>query len=114
MTPDAREWLETDGLGGYAMGGADGVRTRRYHGLLVAATRPPAGRMVLVNDLEVFAETARGRVALSSHRYRGPVVHPDGAVRLAAFRGEPWPTWEFALEGGARVAQEIWCAARPA
>jgi predicted glycogen debranching enzyme len=107
MTPDAREWLETDGLGGYAMGGADGVRTRRYHGLLVAATRPPAGRMVLVNDLEVFAETARGRVALSSHRYRGPVVHPDGAVRLAAFRGEPWPTWEFALEGGARVAQEI-------
>lgn len=107
MTLDTREWLETDGLGGYAMGTACGLRTRRYHALLVAATRPPAGRMVLVNDLEVFAETARGPRALSSHRYRGPVVHPDGAARIASFTCDPWPTWEFALEGGTRLAQEV-------
>ena len=57
-TPPARpptvEWLETDGLGGFAMGTADGIRTRRYHALLLVATRPPDRRMVLVADLEVF------------------------------------------------------------
>jgi len=63
------EWLEPDGLGGFAMGTADGIRTRRYHAILLAATHPPEGRMVLVADLEVFVQTAAGRFALSSHRY---------------------------------------------
>jgi predicted glycogen debranching enzyme len=104
---DLREWLEADGLGGYAMGTACGVRTRRYHALLVAATRPPAGRMVLVGDLEVFAETSGGRRALSSHRYAGGVLHPDGSARLTAFSSEPWPTWRFALEDGTILEQEL-------
>ena len=65
------EWLEPDGRGGFAMGTADGIRTRRYHAVLLAATRPPDGRMVLVADLEVFVDTPAGRFALSSHRYRG-------------------------------------------
>jgi predicted glycogen debranching enzyme len=104
---DLHEWLETDGLGGYAMGTTCGLRTRRYHGLLVAATRPPAGRMVLVGDLEVFAETAGDRRALSSHRYAGGVLHPDGASRLASFSAEPWPTWRFLLEDGTRLDQEV-------
>jgi predicted glycogen debranching enzyme len=110
MPLDLREWLETDGLGGYASGTACGVRTRRYHGLLVAATRPPAGRMVLVNGLEVFAETAGGRHALSSQRYRGGVLHPDGAARVSSFSCEPWPTWRYDLEGGAHVTQEVFKA----
>src|SRR5678815_3586209 len=79
------EWLETDGLGGFAMGTADWIRTRRYHALLLAATAPPEGRMVLVADLEVFVETDQGRWGLSSHRYRGEVVHPDGATRISRF-----------------------------
>ncbi|HSR99405.1 MAG TPA: glycogen debranching enzyme N-terminal domain-containing protein, partial [Kofleriaceae bacterium] len=85
------EWLETDGLGGFAMGTADGIRTRRYHAILLVATRPPDGRMVLVADLEVFVETADGRFALSSHCYRGDVVFPDGAQHLTAFTHRPWP-----------------------
>ena len=109
MTPDPREWLETDGSGGYAMGAASGLRTRRYHALLVAATRPPAGRMVLVNDLEVFAEIASRRLPLSSHRYLGGVV-PDGAARVTSFTCEPWPTWEYVLDGGARIARELFLA----
>jgi glycogen debranching enzyme len=44
-----REWLEADGEGGYASGTVAGIRTRRYHALLVVATTPPTGRMVLVN-----------------------------------------------------------------
>ena len=107
---EAREWLETDGLGGYAMGTADGVRTRRYHGLLVTATHPPGGRMVLVADLEVHVETATGRRALSSHRYRGDAVWPDGQSRIAGRGFAPWPRWEFALDDGTRIAMEAWMA----
>jgi predicted glycogen debranching enzyme len=101
------EWLETDGLGGFAMGTADGIRTRRYHAILLVATRPPDGRMVLVSDLEVFVDTAAGRFALSSHRYRGGVVHPDGARRLIRFDHRPWPRWEWELPDGVRIAHEL-------
>jgi predicted glycogen debranching enzyme len=106
-----REWLETDGLGGFAMGAADGIRTRRYHAYLLAATTPPEGRMVLVADLEVFVDTPSGRFALTSHRYRDEVVHPDGVTRLVGFTHEPWPRWEWALPEGSRIACELVVAA---
>jgi predicted glycogen debranching enzyme len=101
------EWLETDGLGGFAMGTTDGIRTRRYHAILLVATRPPDGRMVLVADLEVFVDTAAGRFALSSHRYRDNVVHPDGARRLIRFDHRPWPRWEWELPDGTRIAHDL-------
>src|SRR5215207_1283432 len=50
--PDTREWLSTNGLGGYASGTACGANTRRYHGLLVAALEPPGQRMVLLSRLD--------------------------------------------------------------
>ena len=46
------EWLEANGLGGYAASTLTGTNTRRYHGLLVAATRPPVGRAVLLSKVE--------------------------------------------------------------
>jgi len=101
------EWLETDGLGGFAMGCADGIRTRRYHALLLAATAPPEGRMVLVADLEVFVETATGRYGLSSHRYQGEAIYPDGATRITRFEHAPWPRWEFTLPDNTRIACEL-------
>ena len=101
------EWLEPDGLGGYAMGTADGIRTRRYHAILLAATHPPDGRMVLVADLEVFVETAAGRFALSSHRYAGGVVYPDGWLHLTGFVHTPWPRWEWTLPDATRIACEL-------
>ncbi len=107
------EWLETDGLGGFAMGTTDGIRTRRYHALLVAGTHSPDGRMVLVADLEVFVQTAAGRFALSSHRYQdvhggpGGVIFPDGAQHLISFTHRPWPRWEWALPDGTRLAHEL-------
>ena len=103
---DPREWLETDGLGGFAIGAADGIRTRRYHALLLPATKPPEGRMVLVADLEAFVTTAQGRFALSSHRYRGEVVYPDGVTRLASFAWRPWPRWEWVC-GDTKLALEL-------
>lgn len=101
------EWIETDGLGGFASGTVSGIRTRRYHALLLTAQTPPTGRLVLVNGFEAQVETATGTFALSSQRYAPDVTHPDGASRLVEFSCEPWPRWVFALPDGNRVIQEI-------
>jgi len=104
---DRREWLEADGLGGFASGTVSGVRTRRYHALLLAATTPPTGRFVLVNGLDAFVKTETGRYALSGQLYPGDVVQPDGPYRVESFRSEPWPQWTYLLEDGTRVLQEV-------
>jgi predicted glycogen debranching enzyme len=101
------EWLESDGLGGFASGTVSGIRTRRYHALLLAATTPPTGRMVLVNGLEAWLETPGGRFALSAQRYAADVVHPDGDRRIVEFQSDPWPTWIFRAEDGTEVSQEV-------
>jgi len=101
------EWLEADGLGGFASGAVSGIRTRRYHALLLAATRPPAGRLVLVNGIDAWVETEAGRFALSSQCYTPDVVHPDGAARVESFVDEPWPHWSFRLDDGTRIEQEL-------
>jgi predicted glycogen debranching enzyme len=108
--PAAREWLEADGLGGFASGTTEGIRTRRYHALLLTARRPPTGRLVLVNGFDAFVETASGRFAISSQRYGPDVVSPDGAARIESFEIDPWPRWVFALSDETRVVQEIFVA----
>src|SRR5437868_5041107 len=106
FTPGA-EWLEADGRGGFASGTVGLVRTRRYHALLLAATAPPADRVVLVNGLEVWVETADGAVALSSQRYAPDVLHPDGAERVVAFTPDPWPRWTFPLPGRGTIEHRL-------
>jgi predicted glycogen debranching enzyme len=106
ITPSA-EWLEADGLGGFASGRLDGIRTRRYHATLAVATTPPTGRIVLVNGLDAWVETAEGRFALTSQRYAPDVTHPDGAARVAHFTRDPWPTWTYALPNGLEVIHEL-------
>ena len=111
MSPlDLREWLETDGLGGFAMGTVSGVRTRRYHAVLLAASQPPGGRLVLVNGLEVWLESGSASRALCSHMYGNDVIHPDGASRIARFEHEPWPRWTYRLEDGAEIVEELFVA----
>jgi len=109
MTPPAstREWLETDGLGGFASGTSTGIRTRRYHALLLTATTPPTGRVVLVNGLDAWVETANGTFSLSSQCYGPDVIGGGGAQRIEAFGWEPWPHWIFKLEDGTRIELEI-------
>jgi predicted glycogen debranching enzyme len=101
------EWLEADGLGGFASGTAAGLRTRRYHALLNHAATPPTGRRVLVNALEAWLDTAAGSFALSSHAYLPDAMHPDGARHLAHFTHEPWPTWTYRLPDGSEVLHEL-------
>jgi predicted glycogen debranching enzyme len=102
-----REWLEADGLGGFASGTVAGIRTRRYHALLLTARTPPTGRVVLVNGFDAWVETPAGRFAISSQVYGPEVTSPDGASRVAEFTVEPWPRWTFAMPDGTRVSQEI-------
>ena len=73
------EWLETDGLGGFASGTATGIRTRRYQALLVTDTMPPTGRMVLVNGFDAWIETPAGRFELTSQQYALDVIGGRGA-----------------------------------
>ena len=106
--PDGRtEWLEADGLGGFASGTVSGVRSRRYHALLLPATTPPTGRVVLVNGAEVWAETPAGQFALSAHRYMPGVTHPDGDRRIVGFTADPWPTWTYRLDDGTVIEHEL-------
>ena len=88
------EWLEADGQGGFAMGTAGLVRTRRYHGLLTTARVPPTGRMVLISGVEAWAG-----FPLSAARYAPGVTYPGGQDRLSAFTAEPWPIWVFEGDG---------------
>jgi predicted glycogen debranching enzyme len=101
------EWLEADGLGGFASGTVSGIRTRRYHALLLTATKPPAGRVILVNGFDASVATASGTYAISSQTYPPDVMHPDGAKRIGEFNSEPWPKWIFALEDGTKIQHEI-------
>lgn len=107
LPPLASEWLEADGLGGFASGTVGFVRTRRYHALLLAAARPPTDRFVLVGAVDVWLRTPRGRFALCAHEFTPGVTAPDGGSRIRSFRSEPWPTWDLGCEDGTRVRFEV-------
>src|ERR1700739_1053624 len=93
-----REWLETNGLGGFASATINGCNTRRYHGLLVAATKPPVGRFVLLAKLEETLIVNGRRFELGTNRYPG-VVYPQGFQFLTQFRLDPFPTFTFRVDG---------------
>jgi predicted glycogen debranching enzyme len=105
--PLGAEWLEADGLGGFASGTVSGIRTRRYHALLLTATTPPTGRFVLVNGMEVRVTTPAGAFDISAQRYAPDVSHPDGDKRIESFSDDPWPRWVYRLEDGTRIEQEL-------
>src|SRR5579872_6234451 len=92
------EWLETNGIGGYASSTIIGLNTRRYHGLLVAATEPPVGRMVLLSKIEETVIVNSRRYELSTNRYPG-VIYPAGYSFMTEFRRNPVPTFVFQVEG---------------
>ena len=93
-----REWLETNGIGGFASSTIAGLNTRRYHGLLTAATKPPVGRVVLLSKLEETLVIGERRYELSANQYPG-VVHPQGYQYLKGFRLDPFPVFTYEVEG---------------
>src|SRR5580700_10762832 len=89
-----REWLETNGIGGFASSSIIGLNTRRYHGLLVAATKPPVGRMLLLAKLEETLVLDGARFELSSNQYSG-AIHPRGYQYQERFRAHPVPQFTY-------------------
>lgn len=92
-----REWLETNGLGGFASSTIIGLNTRRYHGLLIAAAKPPVGRLVLLSKLEEVLILNGQRFELSANQYAG-VVHPQGHQSLRRFRLDPFPVFTYVVQ----------------
>ena len=93
-----REWVETNGIGGFSSSTVAGLNTRRYHGLLVAATKPPVGRFVLLSKLEETLLINGRCYELSSNQYPG-VIHPQGFNYQTGFRLDPFPRFTYEIEG---------------
>ena len=89
-----KEWLVTNGLGGYASSTVSGANTRRYHGLLVAALEPPADRNVLVAKIEERILVNGEYIDLSTNQYPDK-LYPNGSQYLKNFNRAPDPCWEF-------------------
>ena len=100
-----REWLETNGLGGFASATVAGVNTRRYHGLLIAALNPPVGRTALLAKLEETLVIDGQRYELSANQYPH-TIHPQGYQYLKEFRLDPWPVWIYEV-AGCRLAKSV-------
>jgi len=93
-----REWLVTDGLGGYASGTVPGVNTRRYHGLLVAPLAPPLGRHVLLSKLEETLRIEGHDYSLSPSEFEGSQLHPRMFSHLSGFALEAGlPVWRYTV-----------------
>ncbi len=107
-----KEWLVTNGLGGYAAGTISGANTRRYHGLLVAALRPPLGRTLLVAKIDTQAHyDGDGKIyPLATNEYADHTIDPHGYQHLESFHLEGLiPVWVYAL-ADARLEQRVWIA----
>jgi predicted glycogen debranching enzyme len=107
MSEIKREWLEADGLGGFASCTVSGIRTRRYHALLLSSALPPTNRFVLVNGFEAWLDTADGTLPITAQRYAPDVTHPEEAALLKRFEPDPIPRWILALQNGMELEQEI-------
>ena len=105
---EEREWLVTNGIGGFASGTVPGLLTRRYHGLLVAALKPPVGRVLLVSKLDEVAEYDGQAYPLATNRWAGGALDPQGYRHIERFRLEgTTPVWTFAC-GDALLEKRIW------
>jgi predicted glycogen debranching enzyme len=105
-----REWLVTNGLGGYASSSVSGANTRRYHGLLVPAFSPPLGRAVLVSKVEEEVRVEDQLYQLSANKYPS-VVQPQGYRHLTYFSTRPVPTFTYIFHEETVVLEKrIWMA----
>jgi predicted glycogen debranching enzyme len=105
---ESREWIVTNGIGGYASGTVAGSQTRRYHGLLVAALQPPVGRTELVSSIDEIVHYAEEDYSLATHRWASGVVDPQGFLLVEDFHLEgTTPVWSYAL-ADALLEKRIW------
>ncbi len=105
---ELREWLVTNGMGGYASGTLAGTLTRRYHGLLVAALKPPLGRSLLLAKLDETARYYQRSYPLYANRWVEDIVDPNGYQQIEQFCLEGTvPVWTFAI-ADALLEKRVW------
>lgn len=103
-----REWLVTNGIGGYASGTVVGMVTRCYHGLLVATLQPPVGRTLLLTKIDEIAQYDNHLYPLCTNRWANGAVDPHGYSYIESFHLEGTiPVWSFAF-GDALLEKRIW------
>jgi predicted glycogen debranching enzyme len=108
---ESREWLVTNGIGGYASGTIAGSQTRRYHGLLVAALNPPVGRTQLVSAIDEIVHYAAADFSLATHRWASGAVDPQGFLLIEDFHLEgSTPVWIYAF-ADALLEKRVWMRA---
>lgn len=90
------EWLETNGIGGFACSTVSGINTRRYHGLLTAAIRPPLGRITILSKFEEVLKIDGKSYEISANKYPDS-IHPEGFMYLRSFRLDPFPVWTYKI-----------------
>jgi len=105
---EQREWLVTNGLGGYACGTLSGLFTRQYHGLLVAALTPPLGRTVLLAKLDETVHYAQQSYELRTNRWTDGTIAPHGYRQIERFQLDgTTPVWHYAC-ADALLEKRIW------
>ena len=105
-----REWLATNGIGGYASGTVTGINTRRYHGLLVAALKPPLGRTVLLAKADEVVSIAGQTFELGANEFQPAVIHPQGYTLLDSVRLEGQaPVYSYRV-GQSILEKRVWMA----
>lgn len=105
---EQREWLVTNGIGGFASGTVSGDLTRRYHGVLVAALDPPVGRMQLVAKLDETVRHDGAYYALATNRWVSGAVEPKGYLNIESFRLDgTTPVWRFEI-ADALIQKRVW------
>ena len=104
----AREWLVTNGLGGYAAGTIAGSLTRSYHGLLIIPFQPPLDRRLLVAKADETVLRGSEEFPLYSNHWSGGVVEHAGLEHLEGFQlVDTTPVWTYQA-AGARIQKRIW------
>ncbi len=92
------EWLVTDNIGGFAMGTVSGLRTRRYHGLLIGADPTTGRRQLALASLDAVLCIGDQRIQLATHEWSGPVTNPNGTRLLSSFSViDGVPRWRWAI-----------------
>jgi predicted glycogen debranching enzyme len=105
---EEHEWLVTNGIGGYASGTISGMLTRRYHGILVAALKPPLERSLLLSKLDETVEYGGQLYSLHTNRWINGIVNPSGYLNIESFSLEGTvPKWSYAC-ADALLQKRIW------
>jgi predicted glycogen debranching enzyme len=105
---ESREWLVTNGIGGFASGTVAGSSTRRYHGLLIAALQPPPGRTQLVASIDETLRYEGAEYSLATHRWASGAVDPQGFRHIESFHLDgKSPVWIYTF-ADALLEKRIW------